>query len=241
MAALTTSSNAIEGTQNLTIRIHDFKAADAVAKQVLDLHEQAAKITCIHVDVTTYFEALDEQEEVADAAQANLKFADNVEDTTTPKESPPENNASRDADRTAADRTAAHLCAPLTAILTAITSHGGNLRQFIWPATHHTDRNFTRPAEFWTALYAHALGLVELHLDFFCHEVGALLPLPSSTTFPALRTLKLDTNSAHGDDGTAVDSLLRVCPNLDALHFEWPLCDLETCQIRSVSWDWSFV
>ncbi|KAJ4310975.1 hypothetical protein N0V94_008178, partial [Neodidymelliopsis sp. IMI 364377] len=236
MAALTTSSNAIEGTQNLAVRIHDLKAADEVAKQILDLHEQAAKITCINVDLTTYFQALDEQEELADATQAHLKIADNVEGKTTPTESPPENNTSLDA-----DRTAAQLCAPLIAILTTITSHGGNLKQFTWPAADHTDRNFTRPAEFWTALYAHALGLVELHLDFFCHEVGALLPPPPSTTFPALRTLKLDTNSAHGDDGTAVDSLLRACPNLDALNFEWPLCDLETCQIRNVSWDWSFV
>jgi hypothetical protein len=59
-------------------------------------------------------------------------------------------------------------------------------------------------------------------------------------SFPELKTLRLDTSSAHGDDGAVIDAILHACPNLESLYFEWPPCDLDSCQIKNISWGWTF-
>ena len=63
---------------------------------------------------------------------------------------------------------------------------------------------------------------------------------PPRVPFPHLRTLHLDTSGAHGDDGTCIETLLKFSPNLEELHFEWPNCDLQSCQIQNVSWNYDF-
>jgi hypothetical protein len=127
------------------------------------------------------------------------------------------------------------LVQPITQILTHISSASASasLTHFAWLAPSSTTSPFTRPSEFWAALYIHAPTLRHLTLDFFEHEVATLPPPPA---FPALRTLGLDTSSAHGDDGTSIHALLTSCPLLTALTFEWPACDLETCQIQNIQW-----
>lgn len=132
-------------------------------------------------------------------------------------------------------------CSHLETILDAIRRNGGGLKTFSWPASSQdTSRYFTRAHRFWTALYAHGSTLQKLHLDFFCHEVATLPLPPPGSRFETLRDLHLDTSSAHGDDGTVIDTILHASPNLKTLHFEWPPCDLEGCQIKNLSWGWNF-
>jgi hypothetical protein len=76
--------------------------------------------------------------------------------------------------------------------------------------------------------------LRNLHLAVSSHEVDLLASPPPGLTFETLEDLRLDTSSAHGDNGTAIDTLLKACPNLS-----WP-CDLATCQISNISWSWDF-
>ena len=224
MAALTVpakATNTIGGDQELTIKICDITSANAIAERVLELGEQAAKITHVHIDTTRYFQATEEAQELTIAAKE-------------------ETNISLPPDPSITDTEEPTLCAPLITILDLVKFHDGGLTSFIWPAPSYTDQKFTRPPSFWTALYAHAPTLTTLHLDFFCHEVHTLRPLPLNTIFTALRDLRLDTSSAHGDNGSTVDALLNACPNLEILHFEWPPCDLGSCQIENISWGWKF-
>lgn len=201
---LTKGMNTVEGEHKLKINICNITGVDVLAQQILQLQEQAAKITTIEIDTSSYFQALEEQEESAQQVS---------EDT---------------------------VCQSLSIILDTVASFDGNLKTFSWPAPEHTGSHFTRPHSFWSALYAHSGTLQNLHLAFFCHEVHSLPPPPPGTTFEALKDLRLDTSSAHGDDGTTVDTLLKTCPNLSTLHVEWPPCDLESCQIKNLSWDWDF-
>jgi hypothetical protein len=126
------------------------------------------------------------------------------------------------------------LVRPITSILTHISSLGSSLIHFTWLAPSSTSSPFTRPSSFWAALYLHAPTLTSLTLEFFEHEVQHFPPPPP---FPNLKTLELDTSSAHGDSGASIHALLRSCKSLTTLKFEWPGCDLETCQIQNIEWD----
>ncbi|KAF1355773.1 hypothetical protein EJ07DRAFT_181761 [Lizonia empirigonia] len=239
MAAYTTpatSANTVEGDQEITIKICDISTAGALAQQVFELGEQAARITSIHVDTTSYFRALEEAEDLAYLAEKNLKVSDQSKDTTV---SSPSDlitvNTPVDPSSIAAS-----LCAPIITILAAITSHSGSLTSFTWPASSHTHCKFTRPLAFWSALYAHILTLEKLHLDFFCHEVHDFPPPPAGVMLERLKALTIDASSAHGDDGSAIDDLLARCKNVEVLTVEWPPCDLDSCQIKGISWGWSF-
>ncbi|KAF2627405.1 hypothetical protein BU25DRAFT_63144 [Macroventuria anomochaeta] len=227
---LTKGANIIGGDQELTIKICDIINAEVLAKQVLELRQGAAKITSIQIDVTAYFQAVEELEQLAIATEEKLKLSEPGENTSA---APPTNPSVIEIDELT-------LCTPLITILDFVKSHNGGLKSFTWPAPSYTGQAFTRPQSFWTALYAHAPTLEKLYLDFFCHEVHTLQPFPSNTVFPALKELRLDTSSAHGDDGSTIDALLHACPNLETLHFEWPPCDLESCQIQNITWGWTF-
>lgn len=241
----TKGANTIEGDQEFTIRIRDVTTADAIAEKVKKLGKDAAKITSIHIDTTSYFQALDEQEKLNPASTRPVKkedipwptptaeeFEEAANINTRPSGAPPD-----------PDPRAAAVCRPLIDIHNAILNspNDGNLKTYSWPAPNHTDRHFTRPNDFWSSLYCFDT-LEYLHLDFFCHEVDEVTQLASAgdPSFPELRTLRLDTSSAHGDDGTAIDQILHGCPNIESLHFEWPPCDLNGCQIKNISWTWTF-
>jgi hypothetical protein len=140
-----------------------------------------------------------------------------------------------DSEDTFTEERISHLTAPIAQLLNTISSTGGSLTHFTWSAPLSTSTPFTRPASFWSALYAHSTTLEFVQLCFFEHEVHHLPAPPHS--FPCLKTLRLDTSSAHGDTGTSIHALLCACPGLTTLVFEWPGCDLETCQIQNVNWD----
>jgi hypothetical protein len=140
-----------------------------------------------------------------------------------------------DSEDTFTEEQISHLTSPIAQLLTTISLTGGSLTHFTWSAPSSTSTPFTRPASFWSALYAHSTTLEFLQLCFFEHEVHHLPAPPHS--FPCLKTLKLDTSSAHGDTGTSIHALLCACPALTTLVFEWPGCDLETCQIQNINWD----
>ncbi|KAH6642158.1 hypothetical protein C7974DRAFT_408736 [Boeremia exigua] len=226
-------NNTIEGDTQLKIEIYDITTADELIDQVLALGEQASRISSVFIDMTRYYETLDEAEELADAARKQLEISATNKDTS-----------SSPLARTSVTVTdASTLCGPIITLLDLIKTYNGRLTSFTWPAPLLLYRVFTRPQSFWTALYAHAPTLVTLHLDFFCHEVHTLGPLPPNTAFPLLKTLQLDTSSAHawnGCNGSTIDALLHASPHLESLRFEWPLGDLEHCQLTNISWAWTF-
>lgn len=52
--------NTMEGVDELSIKIFDITTADSMADKVLELGEQASKITSIHIDLWGYMETIDE-------------------------------------------------------------------------------------------------------------------------------------------------------------------------------------
>ena len=247
MAAITSpvkSANTIEGNEELTINIRDITTVDAIAQQVKQLGKEAVKITRMYIDTTAYFQALDEQE-VAGVPRTRPTQDSNKPWATTEELEEAAKRLSRPFKASGdVDPTAASLCRPLFDILHTIllsTPEGGSLKTFSWPVPNHKDRKFTRSNDFWSTLYAHD-QLEYLHLDFFCHEVGELPPPPTSSglSFPELKTLRLDTSSAHGDDGAVIDAILHACPNLESLHLQWTPYDLDSCQMKNISWGWTF-
>ncbi|KZM26513.1 uncharacterized protein EKO05_0005477 [Ascochyta rabiei] len=218
------SLNTIEGDRELTVRICDITAAGAMLQRVLELGERAAKIGHVCVDTASYFRAREKGRGLECSAERGIGSWN-------------ESTADTKMDPTSI---AALLCAPITAILTTITSRAGSLTSLTWPASSHTDRRFTRPLSFWEALYTHAPSLEKLHLDFFRHEVQVFSRPPAGVKFGKLKELRLDASSAHGDGGSTVDELLGSCENIEVLGFKWPPCDLPSCQIKGVSWGWTF-
>lgn len=134
------------------------------------------------------------------------------------------------------DKRMAILCQPFTRLLEAIDAAGGSLLSFTWRIDSETKG--VRPVSFWEALYKHARTLEEVEIVFHIHETSDT-PAPQ-VVFPALKCLKIDASSSHGCDGTAVHALLKNSPNLETLSLKWPCCDLVTCQITNLTWDYSF-
>jgi hypothetical protein len=127
-------------------------------------------------------------------------------------------------------------CLPIIELLDAILSAGGKLETFSWDIRHQfwDNSKVRRPSSFFTALWKHAPTLRKLGLGYFTHELHEV-DGPTSP-FPVLKELYVDASGAHGDDGTAVEDLLKLCPVLEKLEFYWPGCDLDSCQIQNISW-----
>ncbi|KAF2791514.1 hypothetical protein K505DRAFT_419092 [Melanomma pulvis-pyrius CBS 109.77] len=129
-------------------------------------------------------------------------------------------------------------CQPIIELLSAILTANGSLSSFSWEnKPGWWDSKGRRPPFFWTALWAHSATLQTLNLGFYTHELHHVRGPSPSQLFPLLRTLYIDASTAHGDNGSAVENLLSVCPALETLEFFWPGCDLLTCQIQNISWD----
>lgn len=209
-AVTDTGLNTIEGVDELSMKIVDINTVNALAEQVFDLGEQAAKITTIHVDISSYLDTLP-----GPSPFSGIDFKSLSTDKYP-------------------------LCEPLVAIINFIKSHNGGLKSFTWPAGSNTDKKFDRPPTFWKALYTHTKTLETLHVGFFCHEVHSLNPLPTGTCFPALKSLSIDVREAHGDKGSTIEALLHASPNVEVLLFVWSFCDLDSCQIQNITWTWTF-
>ena len=55
-----------------------------------------------------------------------------------------------------------------------------------------------------------------------------------------MKSLYVDCSGAHGDDGGPIEKLLHGLPNLKVLHIDAPVCDLESCRIRGLTWAYKF-
>lgn len=239
--------NVILGTNELTVKICNIETAHAVAKEVLETPGIAEKIK--RIDIVTNDDDDEEEDKDGQGAKSGGK-ADNTttdgkenQTVSTQASSKGKRKAFLTAEqrltaRTQADKEGARLAARLCEPLCQILNSSVNLKHFSWTASYCAGTSFTRPQMFWDALYAHSQTLESLHLDYFEREVRQLTD--PKTTFPNLKTLKLNTVSAHGDDGTAIDALLSSCPNLSTLDFTWPGCDLDNCQIQNITWSYTY-
>ncbi|KAF2744970.1 hypothetical protein M011DRAFT_505592 [Sporormia fimetaria CBS 119925] len=132
-------------------------------------------------------------------------------------------------------------CAPITSLLNYITLASHSLSSFTWTSPYDWPMKYgQRPPSFWTALWAHARTLSDLHIGFYEHELGRTAPPPPDVTFPALTNLRIDASTAHGDNGQLVEHIFKNSPNLERLDFVYPGCDLYTCQIQNITWDYDF-
>ncbi|KAF2636276.1 hypothetical protein P280DRAFT_473125 [Massarina eburnea CBS 473.64] len=100
-----------------------------------------------------------------------------------------------------------------------------------------------RPASFFTALYAHSSTLQSLHIGFFTHELHDVPAPAPGTRWPEPLNLDIDARAAHGDNGSAVDEMLKgasgEASRLESLRFEWPKCDLGGCGFGGIGWDYA--
>lgn len=218
--------NVILGTTDLTLQIHDLSSAGTIIQHTLNSPGLAQRIT--KVDIVTKRDDVKKEVEPTTVPESDSQA------TKSRAQLDQEYLAAKQLAVDAAARRAAHCCAPLIQLLNTIQEHGGSLTNFSWTTTHCASASFTRPQTLWSAIFAHTPTLLTLHLDFFEHEVDKLPVF--GATFPVLKRLKLDTSNAHGDDGAAIDAILRACPQLEHLEFIWPICDLMSCQIQNISW-----
>lgn len=119
---------------------------------------------------------------------------------------------------------------PLNSVLHAIRDNGGSLISFIMK-----DRaGNTRSDDFWNSLFLHAPTLRTLHLTFtdIGHEIR-----PPQVSFPALRDLKFFGKFDSGGDKSFIDTLLKQCPGLKSLDFNWQWC---SPKIEEITWDYNF-
>jgi hypothetical protein len=55
-----------------------------------------------------------------------------------------------------------------------------------------------------------------------------------------LTSLRIYAGGAHGDDGALIDSILRSSHALQTLYLSFPICDLEGCRIKGITWNYTF-
>ncbi|KAF2004188.1 hypothetical protein P154DRAFT_50555 [Amniculicola lignicola CBS 123094] len=129
-------------------------------------------------------------------------------------------------------------CCPIIQILNAVEQSRGGLQEFVWDMQGVWGLKGVRPPEFWKALWKHARTLRVLSLEWYTHEVSKTLA--PQVVFPGLKELSLDASTAHGDKGDVVEWLLSNSANLETLKFTYPGCDLDTCQIKGLTWNYTF-
>jgi hypothetical protein len=233
--------NSVHGTTDITVKIFDLDNAGPFVETILSNPDMLFKITKIEIET---------REEDEDSSTDTSENEDAIEtaDTTSTTSAQSDGSKATKQEETVSQQSAdgaddetTRLCQPIVDLLAAISTAGGSLQIFVWRSEHGSYGfwyKFNRPLEFWTALYAHARTLRVLVLGYFSHELHKV-PSPQ-VAFPNMKELMIDATTAHGDDGAAVDTLLKGCPHLESLIFDWPNCDLESCQIKNVTWNYSF-
>ncbi|KAJ4299683.1 hypothetical protein N0V90_004929 [Kalmusia sp. IMI 367209] len=242
--------NVVLGTEVVEIVISKLKKAPSFIDDLLSQPDTLSRIRKIELR-GEHDEDEDEEQEQEDVivAKANIDTAPDVDidsnrnaakDDSTDAEQEPQWKRDRAAEEKIANARTARLCEPITRLLSALSSTSTcNLQVFTWLEVDE-DLPGTRPVSYWEALYAHAPTLRVLKIDYTTHEVHHLPTLAPSTPFSSLRELHLDASGGHGDNGTAIDALLKASPNIETLVFRWPVCDLDTCQIQNITWDYEF-
>ncbi|KAF2650877.1 hypothetical protein K491DRAFT_782272 [Lophiostoma macrostomum CBS 122681] len=250
----TPDRSGIHGTTDITVKILSLKDAAKVIEEALATRDLTHRIRAIEIDITADLEAEAEAEEQENTDQHDANVTNQVsdanaesdnEDAASAKSAGSNDSASpptRDAalfDKNYVDERMNRYCAPIIQLLNAIESSGGSLESFSWDSKcGWWDSNGTRPREFWDALWQHARTLQKLTLGFYTHEVHKVRP--AQVHFPAMRELRINADTAHGDEGDAVEHLLKTSAALEVLVFHYPGCDLDTCQIKNVTWDYNF-
>jgi hypothetical protein len=133
-------------------------------------------------------------------------------------------------------------CAGITSILEEI-ARTNRLESFKWIVSYYISPLPSRPKQCWEALSKVAPTLKGLHLSFYNHEIHHLITQginPVPLTFGNLEFLTLSMDGGHGDDAVHFDSMLRQTPKLRSLSLSLPLCDLENCRIKGLTYDWKF-
>lgn len=234
-SATAAEQNKISGTTVLTVELHCHKTGSTFIENIVSQPDVLHRIRKIEIEF---------RGPPDNAAEIDLEATqDGNNDAASSHSSNPDRRANEGAreevDEVVEDEFQ-RLCSSLANLLTAIKAHGGSISTFAWTldSDGEGDRMGTRKPDFWAALCAHAPTLQSLTLQFFTHELHHLPP--RDVAFPQLTTLVLDASSAHGDNGTFVDSLLKRSPALQSLDFSWPICDLDSCQIKNISWEYDF-
>ncbi|KAF1960933.1 hypothetical protein CC80DRAFT_489164 [Byssothecium circinans] len=249
-------------TKDLMVKIHDLKNAGPFVDAVLANAEELSRITRIEIltcdpedDVEVSLPNTTTGQEEPETAQSAPLEDQTAEPKAKEKEEEADEETARARRIAAAEQEKKQaeaeweiLSTPLIRLLTKLQT----LKEFHWlsPNANYAYAGF-RPASFFHALYTHAPSLQSLTLGFFVHELHDVPAPPPTTRWPKLRELNIEAGTAHGDDGTAVDAILRQAScsadedggaesALETLTFYWPRCDLEDCQIQNISWAYAF-
>jgi hypothetical protein len=242
----------IYGTTDITVRIVGLEDVAKVVAEALADRSLPNRIRAVEIDITADLEAEEQEQENANGEDANATNQVSDENANSDNEdaasvrsagskdsiSPPIRNAAL-FDRGYIDERMNRYCTPIIQLLDAIETSGGALASFSWDSKcGWWDSSGTRPREFWDALWRHARTLKKLTLGFYTHEVHKVKP--AEVHLPAMRELRINADTAHGDEGDAIEHLLATCGGLEVLVFQYPRCDLDTCQIKHITWDYSF-
>ncbi|KAF2111489.1 hypothetical protein BDV96DRAFT_582255 [Lophiotrema nucula] len=233
------SASGVYGTTDITVKIDNLKDSARVSEDVLARTEIHSQIRSVIINAEEPDE-LDEDGDVITTLGIEEHSADEDDDANSTKSS-----ASGKSDvpvrvrrAAAAEKRMKRLTEPIIQILDAVEDAGGSISEFTWAQETWWDSAGTRPENFWQALWKHARTLQKLDLGFYTHEVHRTQP--AEVAFPALKEIYIDCTTAHGDEGSVIEHLFKSSPNLEILSFNYPSCDLPDCQIKNITWDYTF-
>lgn len=152
-----------------------------------------------------------------------------------------ENESDEDQKNREADL-AISLCDGATRLLEAILN-SGQLESFEWILDHYSQKIPARSEAFWTMLSNFSGDLKTLDLGFYTHEIhnlkkAGINPVPKP--FIAVENLTLRMDDEHGNDAKEFDSMLKQINSIHSLDLRLPGCDLESCRIQGLTYDWQF-
>ena len=238
----------------IELRILDLKDGEEIVRQALEDPKSAKLIRSIVIvasEVEEEEEDSDEDidiqqlEDVTSALESGADPTQLINDDDDAASIRSEENEDSD-DKTAKLKAEAERnealnvsCKPIIQVLDAIHAANGSLTSFSWVNPPGWEApNGQRYQTFWTALWKHAPKLEKLAISFNVHELHDVVG--PTEKFPVLHELSIDATTAHGDNGAAVEDLLKRCPAVETLEFAWPGCDLDNCQIQNISWNYTF-
>ncbi|KAF2705829.1 hypothetical protein K504DRAFT_505557 [Pleomassaria siparia CBS 279.74] len=254
---VTKTSQVIKTPDSITIRLFNLEDAEKIVREALSDPGNSKLIWTIEIETSNPDDEEDDEDidiQLVENMMGGADLADLLDGAGTDDDAASidaaderpigsdDDDDDEDSDDEAKNDTAMNnFCEPIIELLDAIHSSSGSLESFSWDnQPGWWDSKGHRPAAFWTALWKHSSTLQRLRIGFYTHELhNVSVPSPTKP-FPLLHDLYIDAGTTHGNDGSAVDSLLSLCPSLTTLDFSWPGCDLDDCQIKNISWDYHY-
>ena len=172
---------------------------------------------------------------IVDAFKADPQYASTTTSLVIDDE---EDDAWEDDRESQGTERMARACEHLVTIIDMIMLHD-QLESFKWTGYELSQSRVVRSETFWKALAKTAPSLKHLNLGFYVHEIHGLSKVeifPSH--FENLESLELDLSGGHGDDATEVDKMLRMIRSVKRLVLDLPTCDLESCRIQGLSYEY---